>query len=293
MNLPIIIISYKSFSNLKKCISNLGNKRQILIIENSDFNEIKKNIENLYQNCNVIVNNDNFGYGKAANIGLQKVNSKYALILEADVKISEIQLNQIENEISKCDKDFALATPIYDDLIDFNKNNNFDNELSKININENVQETKTKIDLIKGCSLIVNLDKFKNENVFDENFFFFFEDIDLCKRVKKKNENIFVFNKIKIVHEGAKAVNPKINEEYSNFRHWNYYWSKFYYHKKHYGFLYSLFIHFSKLMRFSISTIFLYFFSKEKFKKNKYRFLGLFSSIVGIKSSSSKNILKK
>ena len=42
--------------------------------------------------------------------------------------------------------------------------------------------------------------------------FFFFEDIDLCKRIKKMKESIFVFNKIKIFHEGAKGINPNINQ---------------------------------------------------------------------------------
>ena len=291
MSLPIIIISYKSLSKIKKCLSNLGNKNEVLIIENSSDNEIKHSIENEYINCKVIINQKNLGYGKAANIALNEIKTKYALILEPDVKIDENQIIKIENEISLCEEDFALATPLYDDLIDFNKNNNFDKDLSKININ--INETKTKIDLIKGCSLIVNLDKFKTEKVFDENFFFFYEDIDLCKRIKKMGENIFVFNKIKIVHEGAQGVSSDINQEYLNFRHWNYYWSRFYYHKKHYGYITSFLQHISKLIRFFVSYAVLYFFSKERFIKNKYRFLGLFSSMIGIKSSKSKNILTK
>jgi len=213
--------------------------------------------------------------------------------LEPDIIINENQLIKIENEISNCDEDFALATPLYDDLIDFNKNNDFDKDLSEKNLDINSNKTKTKIDLIKGCSLIVNLDKFKDKYVFDENFFFFFEDIDLCKRIKKMKENIFVFNNIKIFHGSGKGVDSDINLEYDDFRNWNYYWSRFYYHKKHYGYLKSFFMHFSKLVRFFISFIALFFFSKNRFRKNKSRFFGLFSSIVGIKSSVSDNILNK
>ena len=293
MNLSLIIISYKSISKLEKCLSTIGDKREIIVLENSDKHEIKKNIESKHNNCKVIVNNKNLGYGKAANIGFRQTKSQYAMVLSTDVKINEAQLMGIENEIFNCKEDFALASPIYDDLIDFNKNKNFDKELNTKELNINNKENRTKVDLIKGCSLVVNLSKFSDKNIFDENIFFFFEEIDLCKRVKNMKENIFVFNNIKIFHESGKGVDSDINLEYDDFRNWNYYWSRFYYHKKHYGYLKSFFMHFSKLVRFFISFIALFFFSKNRFRKNKSRFFGLFSSIVGIKSSVSDDILNK
>lgn len=293
MHFSIVIISYKSITVLEKCLSNLGLKREVLVIENSKDIDLKEKIEKKFSNCKVIVNNENHGYGKAANIGFQKIKTKYAFILEPDIIINEDQLNQIENEISICDEDFALATPLYDDLIDFNKNNDFDKNLSEKNLSINSEESKTKIDLIKGCSLIVNLDKFKDKYVFDENFFFFFEDIDLCKRVKKMKESIFVFNKIKIFHEGAKGVNPSINKNYSDFRHWNFFWAKFYYCKKHYGYTTAIITHLSKLIRFSFNCLRFYFLSDTEYRKNKYRFLGLINSILCRKSFLSKKILEK
>ena len=293
MKLPIVIISYKSITVLDQCLSNLGNDREIFIIENSDYFELKEKIEKKFKNCKVIINEKNYGYGKAANIGFQQLNSKYAFILEPDIIISKNQLIEIEREILNCDEDFALATPLYDDLIDFNKNNDFDKNLDKKDLNINKIENKTKIDLIKGCSLIVNLEKFENKYVFDENFFFFYEDIDLCKRVKKMKENIFVFNKIKIFHEGAKGVNPEINQSYIDFRHWNFFWAKFYYIRKHYGYPYALIKHLSKLIRFTFNCLRFYFISKIEYKKNKFRLLGLVNSILCRKSHLSKKILEK
>ena len=107
------------------------------------------------------------------------------------------------------------------------------------------------------------------------------------------NGNIFIFNKVKIIHDGGGSVDDVMSDNYDDFRNWNYYWSRFYYNKKHYGYLSSFIIHFSKLIRFFMSVIIFFFFSKSKFKMNKSRFLGLFSSMIGIKSSSSKDILNK
>jgi len=293
MKITILIISYKSLTKLEKCLSTIGNNNEIIVVENSNNVEFKDIIEKKYKNCQVIINNKNLGYGSAANIGFSKIKTQYAILLNTDTTIKESQIIEVENEIINRDEDFALASPIYDDLIDFCKNNDFDKTLTNNKLETNSRNNKTKVDLIKGCALIVNLKKFENKKIFDDNFFFFFEEIDLCKRLKLDSEDIYVFNKIKIEHGNAGAIDKHININYDDFRNWNYYWSKFYYHKKYYGFLSSFIEHFSKLIRFFVSTIFFVFFSKENFKKNKARFSGLFCSMIGVKSSVSDKILNK
>jgi len=293
MKITVLIISYKSIAKLEKCLSTIGKNNEIIIIENSDNSELKDTIEKKYKNCKVIINNNNLGYGAAANIGFKEINSQFALLLNTDTIINETQIKEIENEILNSGDDFALASPIYDDLIDFSKNNEFDKNLTKVELNYDEKNNRTKVEVIKGCSLIINFNKFQNKQLFDDNYFFFYEEIDLCKRVKDMSKNIYVFNKVKITHGSNCTINSDADLYYGDFRNWNYYWSSFYYHKKHHGYFYSFLMHSSKLIRFFISFIILYFFSKEKFRKNKFRFFGLFSSIVGIKSSVSKYILNK
>ena len=292
MNLSIVIVSYKSLTNLENCLKHLGNKREILIVENSNTQSLKQTIENNYKNCKVILNKENFGFGKASNIGIEKVNSKYVLLLSTDIVIEESQITLIENEILKLNNSFALASPLSDDLIDFVKNNSFDKFLKNTSIDDNNEDT-IKVDLVKGCSLIINLDKFKKQKIFDENFFFFFEEIDLCRRIKNAKESIYILNKIKIIHYGAKGVDHELQSYYDDFRNWNFYWSRFYYYKKHYGYLFSFLKHISKLFRFLFRTIRFYFLSKEEFKKNKSRFLGLLFSMMGKDSKLSNKILDR
>jgi len=293
MNLSIIIISYKSLTNLENCLKHLGNKREILIIENSNEYKLKENIESKHKNCKVILNKENFGFGKASNIGIEKINTQFVLLLSTDILIKENQIDLIESEILKLNNSFALASPLSDDLIDFIKNNNFDKFLENKIIDPNNNDDSTKVDLIKGCSLIINLKKFEKQKVFDENFFFFFEEIDLCRRVKNSKESIYILNKIKIIHYSGKGVDPKLQSNYDDFRNWNFYWSRFYYYKKHYGYLFSFIKHISKLLRFFVNTIRFYPFSKDEFKKNKSRFLGLSCSMIGINSKLSNKILNK
>ena len=214
-------------------------------------------------------------------------------MLNTDIKISEEQINEIEKEVKNIGTRFILGSPLSDDLVDFNKNNKLDKYFNEESLDLNSTNSSTKVDLIKGCSLVVNLKKFENRKVFDENFFFFFEEMDLCRNIKKRKEEIYVFNQIKIEHKSAQSLDESYNENYQNFRNWNYFWGRFYYFKKHYGYIYSLSKHTSKLIRFFFNMVRYFLFSKTLYNKNKYRFLGLTNSIIGKKSSISSKILEK
>jgi len=293
IDLTILIISYKSLEKLNECIQTIGKNKKILVVENSNNIQIKNELEKKYPNCEVYLNNSNLGYSKASNIGFSKIKTDYALLLNTDIKISEEQINEIEKEVKNIGTRFILGSPLSDDLVDFNKNNKLDKYFDKELLDLNCTNSSTKVDLIKGCSLVVNLKKFENRKVFDENFFFFFEEMDLCRNIKKRKEEIYVFNQIKIEHKSAQSLDESYNENYQNFRNWNYFWGRFYYFKKHYGYIYSLSKHTSKLIRFFFNMVRYFLFSKTLYNKNKYRFLGLTNSIIGKKSSISSKILEK
>ena len=293
IDLTILIISYKSLEKLNECIQTIGKNKKILVVENSNNIQIKNELEKKYPNCEVYLNNSNLGYSKASNIGFRKIKTDYALLLNTDIKISEEQINEIEKEVKNIGTSFILGSPLSDDLVDFNKNNKLDKYFNEESLDLNSTNSSTKVDLIKGCSLVVNLKKFENSKVFDENFFFFFEEMDLCRNIKKRKEKIYVFNQIKIEHKSAQSLDESYNENYQNFRNWNYFWGRFYYFKKHYGYIYSLSKHTSKLIRFFFNMVRYFLFSKTLYNKNKYRFLGLTNSIIGKKSSISSKILEK
>ena len=293
MSLTILIISYKSLEKLRKCIDSIGVNKKILVIENSNSKKIKEIVEKNYRNINVVLNNSNLGYAKASNLGLKLIKTEYVFLINTDVIITENQINQIEEILDELNDNFTLATPLYDDLIDFNKNNRLDKFFDRTVNNFNNEDKISKIELVKGCSLIVNLKKFTDGKIFDDNYFFFFEEMDLCRKIKTNGENIYLFNKIKIEHKNAQSLDDNLVSKYHNFRHWNYFWGRFYYFKKNYGFFYALMTHIGKLLRFGFNTIKYYFISKTMFNKNKYRFLGLFYSVLGKSSKLSAKILEK
>ena len=75
-----------------------------------------------------------------------------------------------------------------------------------------------------------------SNNYFDENFFMYLENDDLCKRITEINEDILIIPNSKIKHLGGKGVNEKLKDEIELSRNWHWIWSKFYFNQKHYGY---------------------------------------------------------
>jgi len=281
--ITFVIVSLEAIKGIRTCLKNIGSEYKVIIAENSNNTDIKSEIENNFLNAKCILLGQNYGYGSAANVGISHVKTKFAFLINADIKIYNYQINNLEKELNKLGDNFSIVSPFYDDFKDFIENNKFDklfNLNQKILLKQNIENVL----LLKGSSMLFNLSKFK-EKIFDEKFFFFFEEIDVCKRMFFKGEKIYLINNIKIEHSGNKGIENIDIHEINKFRNWHYYWSSFYYHKKHYGFYNSFKVHFRRLIKFFLMKNYYIFFNKKKADMFKSRYNGLINSMLGKKSS--------
>ena len=142
-----------------------------------------------------------------------------------------------------------------------------------------------KVENVKGFAMFLNLEQFEEVGFFDENFFIYFEEIDLCKRLSKLNKKIYLSSEIKINHLGAQSHDDSINKKMELSRNWHWMWSTFYYHRKYKGFIVAFIITFPKLFSAVIKMI-IYSLLMKKYKSELYyqRFSGLLNAIMGKKS---------
>ena len=266
-DISVIITTFKSEDKIFSCVDSISKNIRILVIENSNNVKFKEEIESKYSNVECILTGANKGYSAANNLGLLKVNTKYALVLNPDTKIEK---NAIENFFTSANKisDFWLMGPDQDHV-------------------EEIYLEKDKVievGNLKGFAIFFNMHKF-NKNFFDENFFLYFEEIDLCEKVKKNDGKIYLDSTIKISHEGGSSVNLLFKEELEKNRNWHWMWSTFYFHKKYKGFFIALIIIFPKLFSSFLKTIFYtIIFNKKKRDIYFHRFSGIINSILGKKS---------
>ncbi len=269
-NLTAVITSFKSEKKILNCIKSLGKDLDIIVIENSNDKKLKAKLEKENSNLKCVLSEKNLGYAKGNNLGLSLVKTSYALIINPDAEVHE---DTISNFLlsAKAKPDFAIIAPHIQETL----NNSF-------------KETKKEIlevENVKGFAMFLNLDQFKKVGYFDENFFIYFEEIDLCRRLIKNGKKIFLDTNVKVAHLGGTSHEDSINYEMEKSRNWHWMWSSFYFHKKHYGYFVALIKILPKFLSAILKTIF-YKLISNKEKKDIYycRFDGILNSILMRKS---------
>ena len=100
-DLTIVIVTFYSENIIYKCIESIGKNIKIIIVENSNNLELKKDIEKKYPNVQVLLAENNLGYGKANNLGIKHSETNFVLILNPDTLIDpsniEILLEYAKN----------------------------------------------------------------------------------------------------------------------------------------------------------------------------------------------------
>ena len=273
-NLTIIIVTIKSEKVIEKCLNSIDPKVKKIIIENSSDENFTQKLKDKYQNIDCYNSGKNLGMGAGNNIGIKKSKTRYVMILNPDTILNNDTLDQIF-KISKS-LDFAILSPISD-------KDNFPNYKIKNKTNY-LEKDFFEVDQVDGYSMVIDKSKF-DEKFFDENIFMYLENDDLCLRIKKKGEKIFILKNAKINHLGAKAVNEKYYNELEFSRNWHWNWSKFYYRKKHYSFVFAFIIGLPSFISACLKCLFyLIFKNKFKFKIFFCKASGFYNSLINKKS---------
>jgi N-acetylglucosaminyl-diphospho-decaprenol L-rhamnosyltransferase len=269
-NLTIIIVTIKSEKVIEKCLNSIDPKVKKIIIENSSDENFTQKLKDKYQNIDCYNSGKNLGMGVGNNIGIKKSKTRYVMILNPDTILNNDTLDQIF-KISKS-LDFAILSPISD-------KDNFPNYKIKNKTNY-LEKDFFEVDQVDGYSMVIDKSKF-DEKFFDENIFMYLENDDLCLRIKKKGEKIFILKNAKINHLGAKAVNEKYYNELEFSRNWHWNWSKFYYRKKHYSFVFAFIIGLPSFISACLKCLFyLIFKNKFKFKIFFCKASGFYNSLI-------------
>jgi GT2 family glycosyltransferase len=267
-NITFVIVSFKSNYIIEKCIKSIKPNVKIIIVENSNDISVKNHLENKFSNVEVIIAKENLGYGRGNNLGLSKVTTQYAFILNPDAVLEEDCLFELENAHLLLKEDFSILAP------NLSSNYGFFSERKN-----DLQNEIIEVDYVKGFAMLINLKKVIFKEIFDENFFLFLEEIDLCRRIKNNSGKIFVIKKSKVQHSGKEASEYSLNIELC--RNWHWMWSLFYYNHKHFGLLTAYKITISKFLSSGTKLFFyLMLFNKKKILIYYYRLNGLFNAFL-------------
>lgn len=238
MDISFIIINYRSKEFLECCIKSIFKHAQYfsfeIIVVNNDENRLEK-ISDL-DNVKIIEHNKNEGFATSANLGAKKASGKILFFLNSDTELLTSNMHDILNMFN--DPSIGAAAPklVLPDgspqpwsagceitAFDILRNN-----LGYIKSKRFwFQEKNREIAWASGAALAVSREIFEKCGGFDENFFMYFEDVDLCKQIRKMGKKIILLPHIWILHIGGQSKSSSKEQKIQ------YYQSQDYYFKKH------------------------------------------------------------
>ena len=192
-SITFVIVCFNSSSVIEKCINSINRNIKIIIIENSNNKLIKKYLEKKFLNVKVFLSKKNLGYAAGNNLGISKVKTKYAFILNPDAILKKDTLKEIYKAVIVLKDNFSIIAP------NLKKNYGYFSKTPN-NLNKKI----LRVDYVIGFAMFLNLKNIKLKKIFDKNFFLFLEEIDLCRRIKNFDEKIFIIKKSKIYHNARK-----------------------------------------------------------------------------------------
>jgi GT2 family glycosyltransferase len=193
-SITFVIVCFNSSSVIEKCIKSINSNIKVIVIENSNSKFIKNYLEKKFSNVKVFLSKKNLGYAAGNNLGISKVKTQYAFILNPDAYLKKDTLKEIYRAVVSLKDNFSIIAP------NLKRNYGYFSK-PEYNINKNI----LPVDYVIGFAMFLNLRNIKLKEIFDKKFFLFLEEIDLCRRIKKLNKKIFIIRKSKIFHNARKA----------------------------------------------------------------------------------------
>jgi len=254
-----IIITYysdkkKLFDTIESVLHNKPKYAELIIIDNSEsdtISDLKNNNKLIY-----IKSSKNGGYGAGNNLGAANARGEYLFFLNPDTRITNKTIPNLV-QFFKNTKKVGIVAP---NLVD-PKGNLFpqlgSNELGPISgmialsfvntvfpdnsisrnywLTDQDMTVDREVKVVPGSAFMIKKTIFKELHGFDEKFFLFFEESDICRRVRDLGYKIFFTAKSEVVH-----IWKFDNREESPILKKHFVHSRFYYFRKHYGLLWAI-----------------------------------------------------
>lgn len=219
VKVAVVILNFKVKKETLNCIISVQKSDykniEIIVVDNNSEDGIEEEIKN-YKNVLFIQSKENLGYTGGNNLGIKKAladGADYIFILNPD---TEIKIETINNLVSVAEKENGeingpkilfgdkktlwYAGGILDLANVLGRHRGVDAQDK--GQYDKIEET----DFVTGGAMFVKSDIFKKIGLFDEKYFMYLEDSDLCFRAKKKGFKILYNPKAIVYHENAKSA---------------------------------------------------------------------------------------
>lgn len=218
MDLSVIIVCYKGWDRLSKCLESLnafvnGNfSMEVIVVDNNSGDGIINEFENRFRRFRFLRNNINGGYAYGCNKGAAKAIGDFLLILNPDTVVRETEIKKLLANAKSHPEYYILSCRQVNEKGKESRAAGKFPALSLSNLLIREQDKGISFpDWVSGSLMLIGREIFNRLNGFDESFWMYYEDVDICKRARMAGGEIACYNDIVIEHNhgGSSRINLK------------------------------------------------------------------------------------
>ncbi len=225
MKLSIVVVHFRKPELLKLCLDSIKNTvkltdYEIIVVDSMSSRASQQLMRERYPEIKFLPFSENLGYARGVNIGLQQATGEYILIMNYDIIVPEHSLDAMVSYM-EANRDIGMLGPQIRYLNDTLQNSYFRyytpatiiarrTPLGKLNyfkkISDDFLMTDTDPnqlqtpDWIMGAMMLISRTAYEAVGGMDERFFFYFEDVDWCRRIWHAGFKVVYYPKAMIYH---------------------------------------------------------------------------------------------
>lgn len=239
LDVSVVIVNY----NVKEFVQNLLHslekatrsiKAEIIIVDNASDDGSVELISEKFPNVKLVASKENLGFGRANNVGFQMAQGKYLFILNPDTLVQEDTLEKLIAFFERTPDAGMIGCKILnpDGTLQLNCRRGFPSPwtsfckvtglsslfpksrlFAKYNLTYLDEDQTTEVDALSGSCMLMRKDVYDKIGGFDEQFFMYGEDLDLCYRVQKAGYKVYYVPETKIIHyKGESTKRSSLDE---------------------------------------------------------------------------------
>jgi len=277
VDLSIVIVTFNSESFLRDCLTSISSQRtsfpfRVIVVDNASVDNSIALVEKKFPDVHIIYNRENKGFAVANNQGIRCSVGKAVLLLNSDTVLQANALESMFRFLKEHDDVGALGPKmlnsdgtiqrtgvtfpsIWNILVESLFFDSLFPHSKKFGRHRRVYEDPNQVyevDYLQGSCLLVRRRALEDVGFFDEDYFMFFEETDLCLRMRMQGWKVMYVPEAAVTHFGGSGLGY-----YDGRRIVQYHLSFLLFIKKHYGDSRTLLLRASLIFRSLIRCILL------------------------------------
>jgi GT2 family glycosyltransferase len=217
----VVIVSFNTVELLRACLKSVlkQSPAEVIVVDNASSDGSAEMVRTEYPAVVLQVNQTNVGYGRAANQAIANSAAKYVLLLNADTVLETGALMQLQTYLD-VHSEAAVVGPrlLNPDRSLQSSCRSFPRPLSLYPLIKRVPMWRTHylltwehnrdraVGWLTGAALAIRREAFNSAGGFDESYFMYFEEVDLCCRLRQKGWQIHFTPTAEITHVGGAST---------------------------------------------------------------------------------------